>query len=145
AATTRPAARDCTAQQRRFARFCREYNFERPHEALNNDVPARHYAPSRRPLPRQLPSVEYPGQVEVRRVTCIGQVSWHGGPLFLSLALAGQDVAFEEVDDDLWTIRFATVTIGRYDGRRRCLHPIAPLTTRGRSASSAGSAPDEKA
>lgn len=142
--TTRPAARDAATQQRRFARFCREYNYERPHEALHNDVPANHYAPSLRPLPRALPAVDYPGHVEVRRVTCIGQVSWQGAPLFLSLALAGQDVAFEEVDDDIWTIRFATVAIGRYDGRRRCLRPLASLTTRGRSASSAGSAPDKK-
>ena len=142
--TTRPAARDAAAQQRRFARFCREYNYERPHEALNNDVPAAHYASSPRPLPRRLPPLEYPGDVEIRRVSCIGQVSWRGAPLFLSLALVGQDVAFEEVDDDIWTIRFATMAIGRYDGRRHCLHPIAPMPTRGRSASSAGSAPYEK-
>jgi hypothetical protein len=51
--------------------------------------------------------------------------------------------AFEEVDDGLWTIRLATVTIGRYDARLRRIQPIAPLTE-GRSASSAGSAPDQQ-
>jgi transposase InsO family protein len=141
AETARPAAAQARAQQRRFARFCREYNYERPHEALDNQVPADRYTPSTRPLSPHLPSVEYPRQWEVRRVSCIGQVSWQGRALFLSLALVGQDVAFEEVDDDLWTIRFTTVAIGRYDGRQRRLLPIAPFTT-GRSASSAGSAPD---
>ena len=68
-------------------------------------------------------------------------MSWQGAPLFLSLALVGEDVAFEEVDNDLWTIRLATVAIGRYDGRRCRIHPLAALTE-GRSASSAGSAPD---
>lgn len=143
AATTRPPAPHATAQQRRFARFCREYNYDRPHEALDNDVPAARYRHSIRPLPTRLPPVEYPGHVEVRRVSCIGQVSWQGANLFLSLALVGEDVAFEEVDDGLWTIRLATIALGRYDARQRRIHPVAPLTE-GRSASSAGSAPHEE-
>ncbi len=143
AETTRPAAGDARAQQRRFVRFCREYNYERPHAALANDVPASIDQPSPRSLPTRLPPVEYPGHVEVRRVSCIGQVSWQGDPLFLSLALVGEDVAFEEAADGLWTIRLGTVAIGRYDGRRRTLLPIAPLST-GRFASCAGSAPDKK-
>jgi transposase InsO family protein len=143
AETTRPPAGDARAQQRRFVRFRREYNAERPHAALANDVPASIYRPSPRSLPRQLPPLDYPGHFEVRRVSCIGQVSWWGEPLFLSVALVGQDVAFEEVDDGLWTIRLGTVAIGRYDRRRRKLLPIAPLST-GRFASCAGSAPDKK-
>ena len=143
AATTRPPAADARAQQRRFARFCHEYNHERPHEALADAVPASRYASSARPLPRRLPAVEYPGHLEVRRVSCIGQVSWQGAPLFLSLALVGEDVAFEEVDEGLWTIRLAAAAIGRYDERHHRIHPIAPFTE-GRSASSAGSAPDRK-
>jgi putative transposase len=140
--TTRPPAPHAAAQQRRFARFCREYNEQRPHEALQHDVPAQYYQPSPRPLPRQLPPVEYPGHCEIRRVAPIGQVSWAGTPLFLSAALAGEDVAFEEIDDGVWTIRFASVALGRFDERHRRLHPIATFTA-GRSASSAGSAPDK--
>lgn len=142
AETTRPAAGDARAQQRRFGRFCREYNYERPHAALDNDVPATFYVPSPRPLPTQLPTLEYPGHFEVRRVSCIGQVSWQGRAVFLSLALVGEDVAFEEIDDGLWTIRFGAAAIGRYDLRQHKLLPIAPLST-GRFASSAGSAPDK--
>ena len=143
AETTRPAAADAQAQQRRFGRFCREYNYDRPHEALGDAVPADRYTTSSRSLPRRLPALDYPGHLEVRRVSCIGQVSWQGRHLFLSLALVGEDVAFEAVEDGRWTIRFATTAIGRYDGRQRRLLPIAPLTG-GRSASFAGSAPDEK-
>jgi len=144
AETTRPPAAGAAAQQRAFARFCREYNRERPHEALSNDVPADRYTPSARRLPRRLPGVEYPGHFEVRRVTVAGQVSWAGAPLFLSLALVGEDVAFEEIDDGLWTLRLGAIAIGRYDARQRRIQPIAPLTRRGRSASSAGFAPDER-
>jgi putative transposase len=138
--TTRPPAADAPAQQRRFTRFCAEYNYERPHDALDEDVPATRYQPSPRPLPAQVPAPEYPGHLEIRRVSPIGQISWGGQLLFVSGALAGEDVAFEEVADGLWTVYFANVILGRLDERRCQIHPIAPVTV-GRSASSAGSAP----
>jgi transposase InsO family protein len=141
--TARPPAPHARAQQRRFTRFCAEYNHERPHEALQDAVPASCYHGSPRPLPRQLPALEYPGHCEVRRVSTIGQVSWRGAPLFIREALAHTDIAFEEVDDGLWTIRFADVALARLDDRHRRIQPIAPITE-GRSASSAGSAPDLK-
>ena len=67
--TARPPAAHARAQQRRFDRFCAEYNHERPHEALQDAVPASCYQPSPRPWPRQLPALEYPGHLEVRRVS----------------------------------------------------------------------------
>jgi putative transposase len=143
AETARPPASHAVAQQRRFGRFCREYNHERPHAALANVVPARCYHPSPRALPRHLPALEYPGHVEVRRVSTLGIISWRGARVFLSEALAGEDVALEEVDDGLWTLRFATIALARYDDRRRSLQPLASLSTAGRSASVAGSAPDQ--
>ena len=142
--TARPPASTARAQQYRFARFCAEYNHERPHEALADDTPAMHYAASRRALPTRLPSVEYPGHTEVRLVASNGDIAWAGQRLFISAALAGQPIAFEEVDDGWWTLRFAEVVLGRYDERARRLHPLAPRYKVGRSASSAGSAPNRK-
>jgi putative transposase len=137
AATTRPPAPHAAAQQRRFRRFCREYNEDRPHEALGNDVPARQYQSSPRPLPRRLPPVEYPGHCEIRRVST-GRISWAGVPVFVSEALNGEDLAFEEVDDGLWTIRFASLVLGRFDARRQRVEPIAPRTSRPPANPSAG-------
>ena len=139
AETARPPAITARAQQRRFTRFRTEYNRERPHEALAQTVPAAHYQASPRPLPRRLPPLEYPGHAEIRRVDQNGYVSWRQ-PLFVSAALAGEAVAFEEVADGVWTITFAHVVLGRLDERRHRIHPIAAYTA-GRSASSAGSAP----
>jgi putative transposase len=135
AETTRPPAAHAAAQQRRFARFCAEYNQERPHEALGQDTPASRYQASRRALPAQLPPLEYPAHMEVRRVASSGCISWRGEALFIATALDGQDIALEEVDDGIWTIRFATVALGRYDERQRQIHQLATLTE-GRSAAS---------
>ena len=142
--TARPAAPNCAAQQQRFRRFCREYNNERPHEALQDCTPATCYQPSARSLPTRLPSLDYPGHMEVRRVSSCGTVSWDGAALFVATGLAGEDVAFEEVDDGLWTLRFATVALARYDERHRSIHPITSQITVRRSAGFAGSAPDPK-
>ena len=142
--TTRPPAPNCSAQQQRFRRFVREYNEERPHEALRDHTPASCYTPSRRPLPTRLPPLDYAGHTETRLVGSNGCVSWAGAPLFLATPLAGEYVAFEEVDDGVWTLWFATTALARYDERHRSIHPIASQSSVGRSASCAGSAPHLK-
>ena len=141
AETARPPAPNCTAQQQRFRRFIREYNEERPHEALHDQPPASCYEPAHRSLPARVPPVDYAGHMEVRLVSSNGCLSWKSEPLFVATALAGEYVAFEEVDDGLWTLWFATVALARYDERHRSIHPIASQYSAGRSASSAGSAP----
>jgi putative transposase len=144
AETARPPAPNCAAQQQRFRRFCREYNDERPHEALGDQPPVSCYAPSPRSVPTRLPPLEYPGHMEVRLVGSNGCVSWASAPQFVAHALAGEYVAFEEIDDGLWTLHFATFALARYDERHRILRPIPIAVNEGRSAGGAGSAPDPK-
>lgn len=117
--TTRPPAATVRAQQRRFGAFYREYNEVRPHESLDDQPPATRYTASPRPLPTRLAPLEYPGHMEVRRVSSAGCISWHGIPIFLTEVLEGEDVGFEEVADGYWTLSFATVRLGRFDERTR--------------------------
>lgn len=124
ARTARPPATTFPAQQRRFDRFRCEYNEQRPHEALGDDVPAAHYRPSPRPYPPRLPPLEYPGHWEPRRVRAGGIVSWANAPVFLSEALTDQLVAFEEVDDGVWTVHFGTVPLARWHVRERRLRAL---------------------
>lgn len=124
ARTARPPAATFTGQQRRFDRFRKEYNEERPHEALDDDVPAAHYRPSPRPYSSRLPALEYPGHWESRRVRAGGIVSWGNAPVFLSEALTGELVAFEEVDDGVWTVHFGTVPLARWHARERRLRAL---------------------
>lgn len=124
AATTRPPAAHHAAQQQRFGRFCHEYNTERPHEALQDQTPANVYTASPRPFPARLPPLEYPGHWEVRRVASTGQVSWNSGPVYLTEVLGGEHVAFEEVEDGVWMLHFATIRLARFDVRTRTLTPV---------------------
>lgn len=124
AATARPPAQTAAAQQRRFRRFRHEYNDERPHEALADRVPAQLYEASPRPYPGTLPPLDYAGHLEVRRVYENGCLWWRQRVLFLSEALVGQDVGFEEVADGLWTVYFGTIALARFDERAHRLHHL---------------------
>jgi putative transposase len=135
AETVRPPAPNRAAQQQRFRRFVREYNEERPHEALGDQPPASRYEPSRRSLPARLPPIEYPGHMEVRRVSTNGCVSWNNAPLFVATALAHEYIAFEEIDEAIWTVRFGTIAIARYDERHRSFHTLRSQVSAGGAAS----------
>jgi transposase InsO family protein len=123
AETTRPPAANLREQQRRFATFQREYNDERPHEALEFAVPAMRYVASPRSYPRRLPPVEYPGHFTVRRVYAHGDIRWGNRRLFVSQALAHEYVGLEEVDDGIWDVCFASMRLARLNQRTGALHP----------------------
>lgn len=117
--TARPPEYDLGAQQRRFDAFRDEYNQERPHEALGGRTPSMLWQPSPRPMPTVLPTPEYAGYFEVRRVNSNGNIAFKGGAVFLSETLIGESVGLEEVDDGIWSIWFYHVLIGRFDERTR--------------------------
>ena len=109
--TTRPPARTRIGQQRRFNQFRREFNEERPHEALEMRCPVDLYDPSTRAYEEQ--PYEYPGHFEVRRVTEAGQMTWRNHSVSVSKSLAGQDVGLVEIDDGVWKVSFRSLPLGR--------------------------------
>jgi transposase InsO family protein len=122
AETTRPPAADNSRQQERFDHFRREYNEDRPHEALGQRLPQELYQPSPRPYPERPAKLEYPGHYEVRYVHRGGEIQWQGRYLFLSQALSGERVGLEEYDDGLWAVYFAGQLLARFDERERKLY-----------------------
>jgi transposase InsO family protein len=115
ARATKPPAANLNLQQRLFNEFRHTYNTLRPHEALDDDTPASRWAPSSRPFPERIAPPDYPGHVEVRRVSNCGTFRLHSGQYFLSQALNGEYVAFEEVQDGIWNIIYYTTLLGRFD------------------------------
>lgn len=102
-------------QQRAFDRFRKHYNEERPHEALDQQPPARRYRPSNREYPRKVGSPEYPDHALVRRVRSNGEIKWQGSRLYLSEALIGEPVGLTPQDDRYLHIWFGPVLIGHLD------------------------------
>jgi hypothetical protein len=103
--------------QRAFDRFQAEFNTEQPHEALQQATPASRYTPSLRVYPSRVPALEYPAQCEVRRVSVNGGIRWHNQWVNVSHVLGGEYIAFDEIDDGLWTVHFRGLLLGRFHER----------------------------
>ena len=122
--TANPPARNRRAQQRRLRSFCREYNEQRPHQALQQDPPASVYQRSPRPYPQRLPEIEYEQAWVERKVQRSGYVYWRGQEVFVSEVLWGERVGFEAVEDGVYQVWFGTLALGRFDERRGRIEPI---------------------
>ena len=113
--TANPPAASIRAQQRRFDRFRRLFNEERPHEALGQSPPADHYTSSGRSYSGRLTEPEYPTDHEVRRVRTTGQIKWKGNLVFLGEALTGEPVGIEETEDELFVVSYGPIQLGWLD------------------------------
>lgn len=126
----------CEAQQQAFDVFRREYNEERPHEALGQAVPAERYRPSSRAMPDRLPEPNYPAEATVRRVRASGEIRWQGGFVYISEALIGEPLAIKETEAGDWSVRFYAHPIGIIDRAQNKLrrHAVSPLKGRDSTA-----------
>ena len=118
-----PPAATLRQQQRRFDRMRREFNAERPHEALGQTPPARHYVPSPRPYPARLEDPWYDATHQVRRVKPTGEIKWQGERIFVCEAVRGELVGLAETERGDWLVRFMQVELGRIDRQTRRFTP----------------------
>ena len=111
----------------------KEYNHDRPHEALGQVPPGRLYQASPRSYPSKLPEVEYPAHYEVRKVSSIGMIRWRGAAIFTTRSLAGENIGLVEIEDGLWRMYFAGLELGVFDEvrlkdwRRRKVYAMCPV------------------
>ncbi len=93
--TTKPPAASLRAQQSRFDNFRYVFNNERPHERLNNQVPASLHIFSSIRLPRKLPEFTYSKGLLLRRVNNSGDISWHKNRIFISEVFRFEELGVE--------------------------------------------------
>jgi putative transposase len=113
--TASPPAANLRQQQQNFQRFEREYNEERPHEALGYRRPAELYVASARVYPSRLPELEYPPGVHLRRISQQGSVKWKGGRAFVSEVVAREYVGLLETAEDFFEVYYGPVLLGWLD------------------------------
>jgi hypothetical protein len=119
-----PPSADKAEQERRFQAFTAVYNQDRPHEALDQTPPAKHYRPSPRPLPDRLAEPEYADEAAVRSVRSNGTIKWRGNFLFVSEALVGERVAVVETERGDWQVNFFDYPLGVIDTRQNRLRRV---------------------
>ena len=109
--------RDLTEVQRAFDAWRQVYNLDRPHQALNQEVPASRYRPSSRPMPERLPEPAY-DEAEIVRIvpTTKDYVSFKGRKWLVPRAFRGERVAIRPLDTDgRYGIFFAAHQIAAID------------------------------
>lgn len=118
-----PPAPTLETQQTRFDEFRKEYNTERPHEALGQRPPATIYTPSLRSYPSQLTDPCYPSDAQVRRVRSTGQIKWRGELVFVGEALRGEVIGIQESTNG-WLAYFGPIALGFVDPARSSLQRL---------------------
>jgi transposase InsO family protein len=109
--------RDLAETQRAFDAWREVYNFERPHEALDQQVPASRYRPSQRPMPERLPQPEYNSGEIVRTVsTTKAYISFKGRSWKVPQAFRGERLAVRPaVNNGKYGIFFAAHQVATID------------------------------
>lgn len=127
-----PPAKNFRQQQKIFDQFRRDYNRERPHEALQMRVPQDLYRPSIIRLPvrkDEWPGLDYPEGWERRTVHTGGCIKWRKYEIFLTEMLYGETVAIEQVTDEACLVHFCSLVLGvvKEPGKFVAAQPPRPL------------------
>ena len=116
AACALPSSYDLKSQQRKLNKFVKEYNHERPHEALDMETPAQIHEYSNRPFPERISKYDYPSHMKVMNVTKNGNVRWKSYYwVYMTSGLVGKQVAAEELGNGIWKVFYRNVFLGYFN------------------------------
>ncbi|MBB6218151.1 transposase InsO family protein [Anaerosolibacter carboniphilus] len=103
---------DILDAQEKFDKWRYVYNYIRPHHALNLDVPADHYKPSIRKMPRVPKEPEYSG-ANIIKVDYKGYIRINGFKYYFSESFANRYVQLETIDNHIISINYGEFSIAR--------------------------------
>jgi hypothetical protein len=95
--------------------FVEHYNQQRPHEALQQSMPAQHYSRSAKPYPSKLPELQYPKHWERVRISHNGLIYWRALRVYIGYLLAGQWIGMQEVAAGQWDVYLGPVRLGCFN------------------------------
>lgn len=99
-----------------FDNWRAEYNTERPHEALDMDVPETHYQPSERSFPTTIHDWDYTESEAVRKVSSSGQIMFQSRRYPIGLGFAGKTIGLDETNtENKMTVKFRQFDVKTLD------------------------------
>jgi transposase InsO family protein len=107
-----PSAANQAAQQRRFDRWQQGYNYDWPHESLNQQRPGEFYQPSSRRLHENDKPLVYPADCEGKRVSASGFLAHGGKSYHVGEAFAQQRVGLHLTAKGQTELYLANVHLG---------------------------------
>ena len=124
ASAINPAKENMLEQQLAFKSFQETFNYDRPHEAIDNQRPGWLYQPSAKKFPYYLEDVIYPGSFETRRVRLNGTIKWGGREVYVSQALANEVIGLYPSNDQEFEVYFSTKKFALFDEEKRKMFPL---------------------
>lgn len=112
AEATQPPSVNQPAQQRRFDRWRYTFNYERPHESLEQQLPADFYHKSVRRLNEDDRALVYPSDYEVKVISTSGFLAHEGRAYHVGAIFAGKRVGLHRNDRGQTELHFANVHLG---------------------------------
>jgi transposase InsO family protein len=112
-----PVAGNIKEQQKAFDIYRYDYNYERPHESLDDQTPGDYYVKSNRPYVEKPHPPDYDPGYLVRQVRHCGEIKFMGRRFLITHLLAGLPVGLKEIDNDLWQLQFSFYVLGSIDLR----------------------------
>lgn len=111
---------DISEAQLYFDEYRKFYNNERPHHALELDVPAQHYQKSNHVYPEKISEWEYPKECILRKVKSTGYITFNNQGYFLSEAFGEKTIALKEsTHQDCYDIYYRQFIIARLNVAKR--------------------------
>lgn len=105
---------DLTECERSFHSWRAKYNYERPHESLNDEVPSSRYRVSTRPFIEQPPEPEshYLEEDQLRRVKSKGEITFKNRFYTIGNGFVGKTVALRAREEDVFEVFYCWKSLG---------------------------------
>lgn len=124
---SRPA-NNFLGQQEIFDNYIEDFNFERPHEAINNESPGKIYKKSKIKYKKNLAEVKYPNCEKVITVFQNGKLNLKPKKsTHICTSLIGQPVGLTEIEEDIWRLQFLDIVLGHYDATEDKFSPMKEM------------------
>ena len=98
--------KDLKEAQEKFDVWRSEYNYDRPHEALDLKPPISRYHMSPRVFPKQLPDIIYPDSDDIRQVNKAGTISYYNKKYFIGEGFRGLPLGIRQKEERKYDVYF---------------------------------------
>jgi transposase InsO family protein len=112
---TQPPSPKLESQQRRFDRWRKYYNEQRPHEAIAQRYPSELYRSGPKPASLEALALQYPSPMLKRYVKSGGEFLFSGRRYFLSEALSGYHIGLMPIGLGKFEIFWAQLLVGQFE------------------------------
>lgn len=119
---TQPPCSNLLQQQETFDHFMAEFNFERPHQALEMKRPGDIHQKSMRTY-QGLSDITYPGYDKALMISSCGKICTDRLKIYVSKAFDNQPIGLKQIDDGAWQVDFMSYTLGYFDEESKKFSP----------------------